>query len=453
MTRRTDPDEEWEGMTVDLAELERLADRAIEYDTPWEVAVTYAYLPPAMEAWIHAAKPAVVRELVRRVQRAEEALRIIAAADGEPEGSEVVIRRRDIARAALRRRPEVSREPQEPLEPERMRSVVLRMADELDRYADTVNSTAVAAIAGRLRDEARATPAPGPREAADIDVERLRAAFCDNPEACYDGAIHATQAQVVADRYRRLSGTTEPPRETCANCRHAWSLHTGRSLVPSGRPTVPGTLIGPPEARPGRGCEFLEDSHHTCPCPRWFGAAGTPEPPRETTFAWLIERGQAMGHVPPIWWTGNSWTDDASQAQRFATKAECLGQMAKMHQHPFGVAVEHGWVRGAAVTTEPPRSSVPESWREDWSDPAMDVYDAGTTEPPCDGSCHGNSCVTGCDAICHGHDAGTTEPPRDAAVVRGSKASYANGGNIAGAGTTEADDDPQPRRRRAAGPR
>lgn len=60
---------------IDSDALDRLADRAIEYDTPWEVAVTYAHLPPAMEAWVHAANPAVVRELVRRVRDLQAALR------------------------------------------------------------------------------------------------------------------------------------------------------------------------------------------------------------------------------------------------------------------------------------------------------------------------------------------------------------------------------------------
>lgn len=46
----------------------------------------------------------------------------------------------------------------------------------------------------------------------------------------------------------------------CANCKHPYFKHTGRSLPFSMYPNL----------RYGRTCEHLLDFHHTCMCPRFY---------------------------------------------------------------------------------------------------------------------------------------------------------------------------------------
>lgn len=44
---------------------------------------------------------------------------------------------------------------------------------------------------------------------------------------------------------------------------------------------------------------------------------------RRDAVVWLIERGQAQGQSPSVWWTGDAWTLEAIRAKRFSSKVEC----------------------------------------------------------------------------------------------------------------------------------
>lgn len=96
--------------------------------------------------------------------------------------------------------------------------------------------------------------------------------------------------------------------------------------------------------------EMLRHTHHPedpCDCE-----------PGET--AWLIERGQPEGHVPPVWRLpdvdgdtsarSGDWTTNAWDAQRFASRAEAEAFIEAHSPIPgnrdrIGRAVEHGFAR------------------------------------------------------------------------------------------------------------
>lgn len=44
---------------------------------------------------------------------------------------------------------------------------------------------------------------------------------------------------------------------------------------------------------------------------------------KREAVVWLIERGQAQGQSPSVWWTGDAWTLEAIRAKRFSSKVEC----------------------------------------------------------------------------------------------------------------------------------
>ena len=55
-------------------------------------------------------------------------------------------------------------------------------------------------------------------------------------------------------------GQDQPdPEAHCANCRHPYREHTGRSIGHMNKPI-----------EPGAGCEHREDFHHTCGCMEWL---------------------------------------------------------------------------------------------------------------------------------------------------------------------------------------
>ena len=90
------------------------------------------------------------------------------------------------------------------------------------------------------------------------------------------------------------------------------------------------------------------------------GARFTPTPDdRDRETAWLIERGQSMGQVPTVWYSGEDygeqWTTDANRALRYPSKEAAEAEIDLRSGHPipshggpegsrFGVAVEHGWI-------------------------------------------------------------------------------------------------------------
>jgi hypothetical protein len=81
----------------------------------------------------------------------------------------------------------------------------------------------------------------------------------------------------------------------------------------------------------------------------------------ESFFAWLIERGQSVHHVPTVWRIagphdevglrdGEQWTQDAWEATRYATQAEADAVIERLLTNPKGPtarAVEHGFVEAA----------------------------------------------------------------------------------------------------------
>ena len=75
-------------------------------------------------------------------------------------------------------------------------------------------------------------------------------------------------------------------------------------------------------------------------------------------MVWLVERGQAISHVPTVWWSGDEsigwggWTDDALKAQRFERKehAEALvadRSMGYSSDERWADVVEHVFVGDA----------------------------------------------------------------------------------------------------------
>ena len=78
------------------------------------------------------------------------------------------------------------------------------------------------------------------------------------------------------------------------------------------------------------------------------------QPDEETTFAWLLERGQSQNHSPTVWWTGDEtvgwtgWTTDAWKAKRYGTKAEAEAEIRERFTFrasvpPTADAVQHGF--------------------------------------------------------------------------------------------------------------
>jgi len=78
--------------------------------------------------------------------------------------------------------------------------------------------------------------------------------------------------------------------------------------------------------------------------------------------AWLIERGQAENHAPTVWWIagprpdsreGGYWTTDASEATKFASKAEAEAVVYRLFTRlskQSARATEHMWCSAPSAT-------------------------------------------------------------------------------------------------------
>jgi len=77
---------------------------------------------------------------------------------------------------------------------------------------------------------------------------------------------------------------------------------------------------------------------------------------------WLIERGQAENHAPTVWWIagprpdsrkGGYWTTDASEATKFASKAEAEAVVYRLFTRlskQSARATEHIWCSAPSTT-------------------------------------------------------------------------------------------------------
>lgn len=69
----------------------------------------------------------------------------------------------------------------------------------------------------------------------------------------------------------------------------------------------------------------------------------------DTTFCWLIERGQPEGQTPTVWLdcsaepTYGAWVTDANEASKFPTR-EAAEAYIEERAIPNARAVEHGWL-------------------------------------------------------------------------------------------------------------
>jgi hypothetical protein len=90
-----------------------------------------------------------------------------------------------------------------------------------------------------------------------------------------------------------------------------------------------------------------------------LAAAGETAAPMQ--FAWLVERGQSEKHSPTVWWiggpdttnrSGESWTQDAFKATRFARRDDAQEIVDRLFTHrgePTARAVEHGFASASAA--------------------------------------------------------------------------------------------------------
>lgn len=74
------------------------------------------------------------------------------------------------------------------------------------------------------------------------------------------------------------------------------------------------------------------------------------------SVSWLVERGQAVNHVPTYYWCGGPvhceysgpiekhWTEDPNKATKFSTKKEAETLIGEMGFKLTAIATEHMWM-------------------------------------------------------------------------------------------------------------
>lgn len=115
----------------------------------------------------------------------------------------------------------------------------------------------------------------------------------------------------------------------------------------------------------------------------------TPAPAAGETTAWLIELGQAEGHVPPLWWRGQVtgpearglntrefWTENATEARKFATKREAERTAYWLAPHVRYAITEHVFLAKAPPTPAPAQGELAALWelQEGYYHPVNQVW-------------------------------------------------------------------------------
>lgn len=131
------------------------------------------------------------------------------------------------------------------------------------------------------------------------------------------------------------------------------------------------------EGREAADISLCKHKKWTCEECRWSGGYPKEQPPSAKVgggeAVWLIERGQAEGQQPTVWWTGCEWTRQAWNAMRFKTRTHAEAEL-NAHSGIKGVHSEWGRVTEHVFVNVPPKPAAAEPGAEAFARPSGACY-------------------------------------------------------------------------------